>query len=325
MQAAINDKLQLHYAEKLEISSEHILYNIPAISKFYKECVLSLDDKKEKEVTFSTILTATDSGLYLSPNSQVIAETLTLSSVNKKIDMELISGSGKIIIVMEGENFSLHGNDLNDTFMNALSPDAHLRNGKMSVAGKGKFDDFSVVLEIEKTVLEDFKTLNNILALVNTIPALITFSLPSYSSSGLHLSSAVLGMKVVDGVAVIESMVIESPELSIIGKGWLDFIEKKIDMRLNLITQSKKNMRKIPLVGYILAGKKKQPSITVTVSGDLENPEVEHKTFKEVATIPFSILYRTLALPAHLVSPLLDNDDAKVPENNDIEQDENAK
>ena len=105
----------------------------------------------------------------------------------------------------------------------------------------------------------------------------------------------------------------------------IDFIEKKIGMSLNLITQSKKNMRKIPLVGYILAGKKKKPSITVTVSGDLADPEVEHKAFKEVATIPFSILYRTLALPAHLVSPLFGDDDGIVPENNDMEQDEHAK
>jgi len=325
VQAEINDKLQVHYAEKLAISSEQIAYNIPAISKFFKECVLSRDNEKEKKGTLITILTATDSGLYLSPDSQVIAETLTLSSENKKIDMELLSGPGKIVISMEGEQFSLQGDDLNDTFMNALSPDAHLRNGKMSVAAKGEFDEFSVVIEIEKTVLEDFQTLNNVLAFVNTIPALITFSLPNYSSSGLHLSSAVLGVKVVEGIAVIESMVIESPELSIAGQGWINFIEKKIGMSLNLITQSKKNMRKIPLVGYILAGKKKHPSITVTVSGDLADPKVEHKAFKEVATIPFSILYRTLALPAHLVSPLLGNDGGKVPENNDMEQDEYAK
>lgn len=321
VQADINDKLQVHYAEKLEISSEQISYNIPALSKFFKECVLSRDDEKEKKVKLLTTLTATDSGLYLSPESQVIAETLTLNSENKKIDMELLSGPGKIVITMEGEQFSLQGDDLDDTFMNALSPDAHLRNGKMSVAAKGEFDKFSVVVEIEKTVLEDFQTLNNILAFVNTIPALITFSLPNYSSSGLHLSSVVLGMKVVGGIAVIESMQIESPELSIAGLGWINFVKKKIGMSLNLITQSNKNMRKIPLVGYILAGKKKQPSITVTVSGDLTNPEVEHKAFKEVATVPFSILYRTLALPAHLLS----NDDETVPVNNDIEQDENAK
>lgn len=325
VQAEINDKLQVHYAEKLEISSEQISYNIPAISNFFKECVLSRDDEKEKKVTLLTTLTATDSGLYLSPDSQVIAETLTLSSENKKIEMELVSGPGKIVITMKGEQFSLQGDNLDDTFMNALSPDAHLRNGKMSVAAKGEFDEFSVVIEIEKTVLENFQTLNNVLAFVNTIPALITFSLPNYSSSGLHLSSAVLGVKVVEGIAVIESMVIESPELSIAGQGWINFIEQKLGMSLNLITQSKKNMSKIPLVGYILAGKKKQPSITVTVSGDLADPAVEHKAFKEVATIPFSILYRTLALPAHLVSPLLENGDTIVPENNDIEQDEHAK
>jgi AsmA-like C-terminal region/Protein of unknown function len=324
VQAEINDKVHLRYAEKLEISAKNILFNIPALSKFYEECIAPQGDKKEKKGTLATTLTATDSGLYLSPNSEVIAETLTLSSVNNKIDMELISGPGKIVITTEGEYFSLQGNDLNDTFMNALSPDAHLRNGKMTMAVQGQLDEFSAIIEVEKTVLEDFKTLNNVLAFVNTIPALITFSLPSYSSSGLHLSSAVFGAKVVNGVATIESMLVESPELSITGKGLIDFPEKTIDMDLNLITQSNKNMRKIPLVGYILAGKKKHPSITVKVSGDLTNPAVEHKTFKEVATIPFSILYRTLALPAHLVSPLLEDEEIQQ-DGIEMEQGENAK
>ncbi len=320
----INGKVSLAYKDTLEINSEQISYNVPAISKFFKECIEPRADQKEKKNSITTTLTATDSGLYLSPDSQVIAETLTLSSINNKIDIELLSGPGKIVIAMEGEEFSLQGDELNDTFMNALSPDARVRNGEMAVAVQGEYADFSVLIEVKDTVLEDFKTLNNILAFVNTIPALITFSLPRYSSSGLHVTTAVVGMKVVGGLATIDSMDLDSPELSITGKGVVDFPEKKIEMNMNLITQSKKNMRKIPLVGYILAGEEKHPSIAVKVSGDLADPRVEHKAFKEVATMPFSILYRTLALPAHIVSPLFESADEVQPDVS-TEQDEHAK
>jgi len=309
VQLNINEKVSINYKENIEINSDQISYNIPAISKFFKDCIQPRSESEDKENNILTTLIATDSGFYLSPDSQVIAKTVTLSSINNKIDIELFSGFGEIVIAMEGEEFSLQGDELDDRFMNALSPDAHIRNGSMTVAAKGKYDDFSVLIEVKKTVLENFQTLNNILAFVNTIPALITFNLPRYSSSGLYVTSAVAGMRVVDGIAEMSSMELESPELSITGEGWVDFPDKKIEMNLNLITQSKKNMNKIPLIGYILAGKKKHPSITVTVSGDLADPKVEHKTFKEVATLPFSILYRTLALPAHIVSPFLENDD----------------
>lgn len=309
VQAEINDQLHISYTEKIEVHSKGVFYNIPAISKFYKECIQPYDDGKEKKNSARVTLTATDSGFYLSPVSKVIAGKMELNSEKNKVTIELVSGLGRVSVNMEGEQFSIHGKDLNDVFMNALSPDADLYNGTMDVTAKGEFDDFSVLIEVKKTVLKDFKTMNNVLALVNTIPALITFSLPSYSSNGLYVSSAVMGAKFVDGVATIKSIDITSSELSIAGKGWIDFLKKTIGMDLNLITQSKKNMQKIPLLGYILAGAEKHPSITVRVSGDLANPVVEHKTFKEVATIPFGILYRTLALPAHLVSPLIENND----------------
>ena len=78
-------------------------------------------------------------------------------------------------------------------------------------------------------------------------------------------------------------------------------------MDLNLITQAKKNISKIPLAGYILVGDEKRPSVTVKISGDLLNPKVENSTVKEVITLPFAILLRTLALPLHLVDSMIDS------------------
>lgn len=325
VQANLNGKVKLRYTENLVIESDQILYNIPAIVKFFNECVQPPGDNNGQQSSFSTMLHATDSGFYLSPDSQIIADTITLHSVEKNIDIKLLSGPGKIVIGMEGEDFFLQGDDLDDRFMNALSPETRLHNGKMTVAVKGKYDNFSALVEIDDTVMENFNTLNNVLAFVNTIPALITFSLPSYSKNGLPVTSAVAGMKVVNGIAEMHSLILESPELSITGTGWIDFTKRTIEMDMNLITQSNKNMRKIPLVGYILAGKKKQPSITVKVSGDLDNPTVEHKVFKEVATIPFSMLYRTLALPAHIVAPLFEDTKEGGMDDINVEQDEYAK
>lgn len=310
-EATINDAFYVRYQDEIEVQSRGILFNVPAISAFFDDCVKQEEEKEQEEEPVTISVSAVDSGLYLSPNSQIVADSLELYSANNSIEVDLISGPGKIEIEMEGKTFLIQGDNLNDAFMNRLAPDAELRNGLMRVAAKGTFDNFTTLLEVEKTVLLDFVTLNNILAFINTIPALITFNLPSYSSSGLHVTSAVMGMKVVNGVANVESLKVKSPELGITGQGWIDFPQKKIEMDLNLITQSKKNMQKIPLVGYILAGGKKQPSITVKVSGKLEDPEVEHEVFKEVATIPFSILYRTLSLPSHIVSPLFEDEESK--------------
>ncbi len=309
LQVEINSNVSLRYTDSLEISSEDVAYNIPVIFKFMDECLKPGKVDNAEKKTINVVLQATDSGLYLSRDSQLAADTIALSIVDKKMDMELAIGKGSIVANMEGDTFSLTGEDLGDTFMNALFPDAHVKNGRMEMAVQGQFDEFSVLVKVEDTLLEDFNTLNNILAFVNTIPALVTFSLPGYSSSGLRVSSAMVGMKVKKGLATVESMRLESPELNLAGTGWVNFPERKIGMDFNLITQTKKNIQKIPLIGYVFAGDKKQPSITVQVSGDLMDPEVESGVFREIVTSPFSILYRTLALPAHLVSPMFTDED----------------
>lgn len=314
LQVEINSSFSLRYTDSLKIRSKDIAYNIPVIFKFMEECLRPGKVKSAEEKTINAVLQATDSGMYLAADSQLVADTIELSIVDKKMDMELSIGEGSIVVTMEEGTFSLTGENLDDTFMNGLLPDAHVKGGRMEMAVQGQFDDFSVLIKVEDTLLEDFKTLNNILAFVNTIPSLVTFSLPSYSSSGLRVDSAMAGMRVKDGVATCETLRIQSPELSMAGTGWVDFPEKEIAMDFNLITQTKKNIQKIPLIGYIFAGKEKQPSITVKVTGDMMNPEVESGVFREVATIPFSMLYRTLALPAHLVSPMFSDDDEQLPE-----------
>ena len=72
-------------------------------------------------------------------------------------------------------------------------------------------------------------------------------------------------------------------------------------MTFNLITGTKKSVGRIPLLGYVLSGDKKRPSITLTVKGSLHDPKISHTAFKEVATYPFQLLKRTIILPGHLV------------------------
>lgn len=143
--------------------------------------------------------------------------------------------------------------------------------------------------------------MHNVLALLNTIPALVTFSLPEFDTVGLPISSAIMGFKFEDGFAPLETLLIDSPEFTMAGKGWMDFNKGLVDIDANIITKAGANISHIPLAGFILAGDEKRPSITLKISGNLMDPGVTTSAFKEVTTMPFAILYRTLTLPAHLI------------------------
>ncbi len=300
MSATINDDVKIVYNDELLITSRDIGYDFSGIMEFIK--IFPEYDVNDEEAGITCKIKAHNSSLFLTPDRQVLADQIDFEYGDNKIRVQLEHGPGSIIMDIEGMDFSLAGGDLNDVFMDALIPGSDFHKGTMSMAAKGSFDDCSALFKIEDTIVTDFTTLNNILALINTIPALITFSLPSYSTDGLLVDSIVAGMKIKDGVATFDSLTLESPEISMVGNGWVDFRQEKVEMDLNLITRAKRNINKIPLIGYILAGKEKRPSITVKVSGDLFNPDVEKSVFKEVVIHPFSMVFRTLALPGYLVS-----------------------
>ena len=312
MSATINDDVQIVYDDELLITTRDIGYDLSGIMEFIK--ILPEYDVNDEKPGITCKVKAHNSSLFLTPDRQVLADQIDFEYLDNKIRVQLEHGPGSIIIDIEGTDFSLAGADLNDVFMDALILGSDFHTGTMSMAAKGSLNDCSALFKIEDTIVTDFITLNNILALINTIPALITFSLPSYSTDGLPVDSIVAGMKIKDGVATFDSLTLESPEISMIGNGWVDFRQEKVEMDLNLITRAKRNINKIPLIGYILAGKEKRPSITVKVSGDLFNPDVEKSVFKELVIQPFSMVFRTLALPGYLVSHMfgLEGDEQEV-------------
>ncbi len=305
LRAIVNRDIEIVYTDELKVRFNAISFNFPAIREF-SEYLSGLPEESNPVLDFSGVLDASNASIVFNPDRKILADTIHLQFVGRKISMQIGHGQGRLTLSIDGKNFVLTGQGLNDDFMDGMFPGARFRSGNLSFAAKGRFGDFTAMFKIEDTLLRDFNGLNNILALVNTIPALVTFSLPSYSTAGFPVDTIAAGFEVKDGLATFSSLVLESPEISMAGKGWVDFIGKKIGMDLNLITRAKQNVNKIPLVGYILVGKEKRPSITVKVTGDLFDPEVEYSAFKEVVTEPFYMLYRTLALPAHLVAPMLE-------------------
>ncbi len=306
LRAVLNDVVTIDYKDVLKIRSQDISFNAPEIIKF-SEYLSGLSEKDSSGTgQLSGSIEAENASIVLSPQRQLPADTIHLQFSGKKTGIQLDHHQGRITFDIENTEFVLVGSGLDDDFMNGMFPGATFKSGTLSLAAKGEFDDFTAMFQVENTILRDFKGLNNILALVNTIPALVTFSLPSYSTKGLPVDRITAGFEVKEGVARFSSLALESPEISMAGKGWIDFPGEKIDMDLNMITRAKKNVNKIPLVGYILVGKEKRPSITVKVTGDLYDPKVQYSAFKEVVTEPFYMLYRTLALPAYLVAPMIE-------------------
>ena len=302
--ATVNDTMSVDYAGfTLHVKSKQLGFNIPALVTLVKERNDSLPkdsaNEEKEQIRFSLI--AGDSHLFFSSKSRILADYLSLEMHEDKVTMDLKYGSGLIQFEMAGDTFSLEGDGLNDKFMGALIAGARFENGAMAMAAQGSFEQFSVIFEVKDTILKHLKTVNNIMAFINTVPALTTFSLPGYSTTGLVVDYAVVGMAFNGKNATIESIEIDSSQMNVVGAGSMDFFEQLINLDLKLISQAKSNLGKIPVVGYIVGGGKEKRSKAINISGSFNDPVVKHSLLRNFIAQPVKMLARILSLPFYLV------------------------
>jgi hypothetical protein len=288
----INRDLHLHYDDTVEIRSRELGYNVSAIHRFRKDT--SSDQINDLPVI---TLQASNSFLFFRPETRILADTITFTGKGHEHDLRITHGQGGISLQSDGYSFVLQGQQLDDQFINALFMDADFEGGQLTAVARGTYDKFTAVLSTEAILLKHYTLLNNILAVINTVPALITFSLPDYDNEGWPVDSMRLWFDYDQGIATVKVMEIDSSEMDMRGSGTVDLLRKQIDVDVNLITQAGQNMSKIPLVGYILAGEEQRPTLTFHVTGDLLDPKVDNTAFQEVMSMPFEMIYRTLATP----------------------------
>ncbi len=327
--ATVNGDLDIVYRDShLALSSRQIGYNVNAVLELLRDfqpasgpAVTEPHDKQPLLVE----LHAEDSQVYLSPQSRLLADTIDLKLLDGKISAKLVHGPGQAQLQLENGIFQLEGSDLNDEFMGALVKNSRFQGGRMSMAATGGFDDFSIVFEVQDTNISGLAMVNNVMAFLNTVPALMTFSLPEYNTEGLPIDSAVAGMRFKGKVGTFESLKVKGPELQVIGTGEVDFSRRLIDMDISIKTQASKNVGKIPLIGYVLSGDDEDASMSLNISGGFDDPQVGNSLVQEIVVYPVEVLFRTLKLPFHLgekFSPQPDEEPAEPDTDHDQEQTE---
>ena len=305
----VNNDFHVRYDGTVTIRSENIGYNVPALLQFNKDRPKE-ETRSKKPDTPDIVLQARDSFLFFRKGRQILADTMTLTARGDKLDLNITHGPGELVIKVIGDSFSLQGHKLNDEFMNAMIVDAHVENGYLDAVAEGTFDRFTAAFNTGRILLKDYATLNNILAVINTLPALITFSLPNYDRDGWPVESIRMWFDYDHGTARLKSLELNSQEMNMRGTGTIDLFNQQVQLDINMITRAGQNMSKIPVIGYILAGDEELPTLTFHVTGDLLDPDVESTVFEEIITSPFDMVLRTLVTPFKWAQELFHQDQA---------------
>jgi len=288
----INDLVTLNIDKDIRLKANDIGVNLNALLDYFNNQDIKSDNTKLKNI----FLDFNNSYLWIGKKRHVISDTINLQYFNNITTAQLKYKKGKAEFKFDNGNFYLYGEKFNDKFMENLFSLSKFKGGELSFSMNGTTDEYDGVFYVANTTILDYKILNNILAFVNTIPSLVTFSLPGYNKNGLAVKSAYTNFHSKDNTIEIKNIYLDSKEMDIVGRGNLSFARDEIDLILNLKTDLGSSINKIPVVGYILLGDD-TISTSLSIKGKLHDPAVNSLIAKDIIVAPLNIIKRTFMLP----------------------------
>ena len=303
----INENINVKVNHNIAINIKDCGINLPEVLNLLRDINTSSSKKDDKHI----LLDASNSYLYIGNKRKIISDSMSLQYQNSITTAQLEHKDGHAGFKLENKDIHLYGENFNDKFMENLFSLTKFKGGKLNFSMNGTIENYDGLFYIKDTTIIDYKMLNNILAFINTVPSLTTFSLPGYSKSGLKVKSAYMNFNAKNSVFAISDFFLDSKEIDILGGGVADLNRNKIDVTLNLKTDLGSSISKIPLVGYILLGDDNTISTTMKITGKLTDPDVKSLIAKDIVVAPVNIITRALLLPYDLIKSIKDTNESE--------------
>ena len=306
---SINKSVNIKISDTIKININNSGINVEDLLKFVT-LITKQNKTKQLQKPFDIFFEAENSYLYLGNNRYVISDKMNLQYYQGMLKAQLIHANGKAKFKFDGKKFHLYGNSFNDKFAEKLLSLSKFKGGNLDFSMNGTFDDYAGTFYINNTTIQDYVILNNILAFINTVPSLATFSLPGYSKKGLYVDSAYMKFHLKNHIFNISDLYMGSKEIKILGKGRASVKYNNVDLALNLKTNLGKNLSKVPVVGYIIFDGK-SISTTLKVAGKLTDPHIKIMLAHDIVVAPLNIILRTLNLPYKIIKDIGDYNSSK--------------
>ncbi|WP_233706246.1 YhdP family protein [Helicobacter felis] len=220
-------------------------------------------------------------------------------------------------VIVRARNFS--GDYLNFALQRVTSQNL-IGGGLYGLTGVYRNQVFNGELRMQNTVIKNFKVLQNIVNVINTIPSLIVFRNPRLGAHGYEISKGRVLFGVSSDYLGLEHIQLSGTTLDVDGNGIIELSNKKTDLSLDISTIKgfSNVINKIPILNYLILGGSGKISTHVHVSKTLDNPAIKVTLAKDIAQAPFKIL-RRIFTPIDIIvdeikKGLADHDSARLPE-----------
>jgi len=277
------------------------------LNLFPLEKYIISDDGKKKEnngkMTKAVIINSSRSN-FIYKDHKFLSEKAYLEYNNSRLKFKSSYKNASIegytkqqYLLMEGRHFD---RQLFEAFLPSMSFFKEINTDFVLV--KSPDDFYTGKIYINHAIVKELKTLNNIIAFINTIPSILSFSTPGFSAKGYKIDKGYINYLLYKKILYIKEAKIYGKNLDFFAKGYVDFNKSYIFLKVT--ANMKMKLKKIPIVGkgisYLLFGKDGSIDIKMVVKGDMANPEVKEDIGKDILLSPFKLFKRAITLPFNL-------------------------
>lgn len=278
--------------------------NIKNLINYYKilSILLSNNQKNNIKKPFLYIIAKNTNFIYgshkfLSQEAYLIYKNNELKIYSKYKKSILLGYTKKHYFLLEGKNY--HKEEL-EALLSFFKNFSSITLDFTLIKSPENF--YTGKVFIKKGIVKELKTLNNIIAFLNTIPALLSLSSPGFSSKGYKIKEGIISYLFYKNILYLKRIKIIGKNIDFYGKGYIDLKTNKINLKIT--AKLKIKLKKIPIIGktisYILFGKDGNIDVKILVKGDLNNPKVSQDIGKSILLSPFEIFKRVITLPFNI-------------------------
>ena len=235
----------------------------------------------------------------------LLTDAFDLSVSGKNTTFSATKEGDRVHIEKNGNSLVVQADKIKDKMLQALIHFNGLHGGRYSLELLGSVKgELKGVIDIKGGAIESFKAYNDLIALFNTIPALMTLSDPGFSKKGYVVRTGRIEFRIQRDKVIFDKVYIDGKSSTIAGKGTvaLESGALNIDLAIRTAREVGKVLGSLPLVGYILFGKDKSITTGVKVIGTLDKPNAKTHPVQEALLYPLELIKRTITSPAHIIN-----------------------
>lgn len=209
---------------------------------------------------------------------------------------------GRLLFEASDGRIYFIGNSLDANLAEKFIRFTDLSEGQVNINFEGDADGYNGYLEFSNVVVREYLVMNNIIAFLNSVPALATFSEQGFDQEGYRVKDGIVLFDLQDKLLIIRQLRADGITVNCEARGWIDFDARTLKLDLELITLKdySKIIDMLPWAGYAILGEDGSLSTSLKIDGSLDDPTITTYLAQDIIMTPVNIIWRTIEWPFKL-------------------------